>query len=101
MAHDWTELFILDGGAPPEAAAEEAEPERRAASSAACARTWQDPGGAGRRDPGDAVRDARRRDVGAPGGGADHGRRRRAHDREVVGKLERRPTSGDSRAARR
>jgi fused signal recognition particle receptor len=29
MAHDWTELFILDGGAPSEAAAEEAEPERR------------------------------------------------------------------------
>ena len=29
MAHDWTELFILDGGAPSEAAAQEAEPERR------------------------------------------------------------------------
>src|SRR5436190_12010854 len=29
MAHDWTELFILDGGAPPEAVAEEAEPEHR------------------------------------------------------------------------
>ncbi|TML01704.1 MAG: signal recognition particle-docking protein FtsY [Actinobacteria bacterium] len=29
MPHDWTELFILDGGAPPEAVAEEAEPEHR------------------------------------------------------------------------
>jgi len=29
MAHDWTELFILDGGAPPAAVAEEAEPEHR------------------------------------------------------------------------
>src|SRR5437899_1259001 len=29
MAHDWTQLFILDGGAPPEAVAEEAAPERR------------------------------------------------------------------------
>src|SRR3954452_4694432 len=29
MAHDWTELFILDGGAPADAVAEEAEPERR------------------------------------------------------------------------
>jgi fused signal recognition particle receptor len=29
MAHDWTELFILDGAAPAEAVAEEAAPERR------------------------------------------------------------------------
>jgi fused signal recognition particle receptor len=29
MAHDWTELFILDGGAPPAAVAAEAAPERR------------------------------------------------------------------------
>src|SRR4051812_41912387 len=29
MAHDWTELFILDGGAPAGAVAEEAAPEHR------------------------------------------------------------------------
>ena len=41
----------------------------------------EDPRGARRRDPGDAVRHARRAHLGTAGGGADHGRRRRAHDR--------------------
>src|SRR5690349_5721209 len=29
MAQDWTDLFILDGGAPPDEVAREHEPERR------------------------------------------------------------------------
>ena len=41
MAHDWTDLFILDGGAPADGG-RAARPSRSTAagSSAACARTW-------------------------------------------------------------
>ena len=66
------------------AGAGDAEPEQpRAASSAACART--SPRRARRSAPRSRPRCSRatldERDVGAPRGGADHGRRRRAHDR--------------------
>ena len=62
----------------------------------------QDAGRAAGRGPGDALRDARRRDLGAPGGGADHGRRRRDDDREGRRRSSsRRPRAARSRAARR
>ena len=41
------------------------------------------------------------RDLGAPRGGADHGRRRRAHDGQVVAQLEQEAETASWRAARR
>ncbi len=88
VARDWSDLFIT---AEPAGGAGVRRGRRARAS-----RGWpppqrllppparehgQDPPGARLRDPGDAVRGARRADVGTPGGGADHGRRRREHDR--------------------
>ena len=97
MAHDWTELFILDGGAPPTAVAEEAEPEHRRGFF----RRLRENIGKTRAALGAEIQatlfdDARRRDLGAPGGGADHGRRRREHDRAGRRRSSsRRPTSGE------
>ena len=82
MARDWRELFIVDGAAPePDEPAEESAGEAARVLPAAAREHVEDPDGAGRRGPGDAVREPRRGDVGAPRGGADHGRRRGEDDR--------------------
>ena len=87
MARDWRDLFLTgDPRRPPRPrrGRRGGSPSSRARLLQAPAREpVQDARGAERRDPGDALRHARRRDVGAPGGGADHGRRRRAHDRRA------------------
>ena len=91
VARDWSELFITgDDGQSAGSAGEGGGGTPGASASAAPAR-WavapparehgQDASGARQRDPGDAVRGARRAHVGTPGGGADHGRRRRQHHR--------------------
>ena len=61
----------------------------------------EDPPGARRRDPGDACSARSTSGTGNAGGGADHGRRRREHDRLGRGTLERSRARSRSRAARR
>ena len=83
MARDWSDLFIPDGGAPAATrAAEEAEPERRRGFFRRLRENLRKTREALAAEVQATLFErARRRDLGAPGGGADHRRRRRAHDR--------------------
>ena len=100
MARDWTELFLTDGPVPAAAAGRgDARAAPRLLPPPAREHA-QDARGARRRGPGHAVRGRPRRgDLGAPRGGADLRRRRRAHDR--AGRRAARARGGGGRPRRR